>query len=330
MTTAEIEAFFTGLQDKRILVVGDVMLDAYQWGSVDRISPEAPVPVVEVLRYDARPGGAANVGLNLVHLGVKTHLLSVVGNDEAGQQLRHLMKVSGIRIDGVFDSDYRPTTVKTRVMSGSQQLLRIDREQNADLTAAETEPLQAWFDKNLDRFDAVILQDYDKGVLSPAFIGHILRQCREKKIPTAVDPKKRHFQDFTGARLFKPNLKELREGLKIVIDPSDTGQVDFAAGLLQKQLACDQVLITLSEYGVFYKDDQQSGIIPAHLRSISDVSGAGDTVISVAACCLAQNSPIDFMAGLSNLAGGLVCEEVGVVPINSANLLQEALEHLAD
>lgn len=325
-----IETFFEGLRDKRILVIGDVMLDAYQWGKVDRISPEAPVPVVEVLNYDARPGGAANVCLNLVHMGVKTHILSVIGNDDAGVKLQHLMKVSGIRTEGLMTTDLRPTTVKTRVMGGSQQLLRIDREVSHDLTAKETAPMQAWLQQHIADFDAIVLQDYDKGVLSTEFIHYILKLSREKGIPTAVDPKKRHFGDYLGADLFKPNLKELREGLKIQLRAEHIQDIEAAAISLQKQLHCDKILITLSEFGVYYHSKSTSGVIPAHIRSISDVSGAGDTVISIAACCLAQKTTLAFLAALANLGGGLVCEEVGVVPINSANLLHEAINHLAD
>lgn len=329
MNKQDIEHFFEGLRDKRILVIGDVMLDAYQWGKVDRISPEAPVPVVEVLNYDARPGGAANVCLNLVHMGVKTHILSVIGNDDAGVKLQHLMKVSGIRTEALVQSDHRPSTVKTRVMSGSQQLLRIDREVSHDLSDKEIAPMQDWLLKHITDFDAIVLQDYDKGVLTPNFIDFILKLSKSKGIPTAVDPKKRHFSDFVGADLFKPNLKELKEGLKVQLRAEQTEAIQKAASHLQQQLQCDKILITLSEHGVFYQSPTENGVLPAHLRSISDVSGAGDTVISIAACCLAQRTSLPFLAGLSNLAGGLVCEEVGVVPINSANLLHEAIEHLA-
>jgi len=330
MNKKAIEAFFAGLREKRILVIGDVMLDAYQWGKVDRMSPEAPVPVVEVLNYDARPGGAANVCLNLVHMGVKTHILSVIGNDDTGGKLQHLMKVSGIRTEALITSDHRPTTVKTRVMAGSQQLLRIDREVSHDISEEEIAPMQAWLAQHISDFDAIVLQDYDKGVLTPSFIHFILELSKEKGIPTAVDPKKRHFNDFIGADLFKPNLKELREGLKIQLRPDQTDVIQEAASRLQKQLDCSKVLITLSEHGVFYQSEGIFGTCPAHIRSISDVSGAGDTVISIAACCLAQKTSLPFLAALSNLAGGLVCEEVGVVPINSANLLHQAIEHLAD
>ena len=240
------------------------------------------------------------------------------------------MKVSGIRTDALMITDHRPTTVKTRVMSGAQQLLRIDREVNHDLNAEEIAPLQAWLLNHISEFDAIVLQDYDKGVLTPTFIGFILKLCREKGIPTAVDPKTRHFSDYKGADLFKPNLKELREGLKIQLRADQPDAVKAAAESLQKLLSCNKILITLSEFGVFYQSKAVSGTIPAHIRSISDVSGAGDTVISIAACCLAQKTTLPFLAALSNLAGGLVCEEVGVVPINSANLLHEAFTHLVD
>lgn len=330
MKAAELSQLFEQFKQLRILVIGDVMLDAYQWGKVERISPEAPVPVVDVMREEARPGGAANVCLNLVHLGVQTHILSVIGHDEAGEKLKHQMRISGIRCDGLFQSDRRPTTVKTRIMSGSQQLLRIDKEIQTDLTAAEYAPLMDWFKQKASQFDAVILQDYDKGVLAPGFIEALLNHCREKGIPTAVDPKKRHFNAFVGADLFKPNLKELKEGLKININPEITADVSAAATQLREQLACRKVLITLSEYGIFYQQENESGNHPAHFRRIADVSGAGDTVISVAAACLAAKTSLSLLAALSNLAGGLVCEELGVVPINSANLLQEAITHIAE
>lgn len=330
MDKSAITGFFERLREKRILVIGDVMLDAYQWGKVDRISPEAPVPVLEVVNYDARPGGAANVCLNLVHMGVKTHILSAIGNDDSGVKLQHLMKVSGIRTEALMLSDHRPTTVKTRVMAGSQQLLRIDREISGDMSDEEIAPMQAWLNQHITDFDAVILQDYDKGVLTPNFIHFILKLCHKNGIPTAVDPKKRHFSDYQGATLFKPNLKELREGLKLQLSANDLQGIQQAASRLQADLKCAQILITLSEQGVFYQNKAEHGLIPAHRRSISDVSGAGDTVISIAACCMAEKTSLPFLAALSNLAGGLVCEEVGVVPINSANLLHEAIAHLAE
>lgn len=330
MKAAELTHLFEKFKQLKLLVVGDVMLDAYQWGKVERISPEAPVPVVDIKREEARPGGAANVCLNLVHLGVQTHILSVIGHDEAGEKLKHQMRVSGIRCEGLFQSDRRPTSVKTRVMSGSHQLLRIDKEVQTDLTTAEYEPLLLWFKQKANQFDAVILQDYDKGVLAPAFIAAILQHCRELGIPTAVDPKKRHFNAFVGADLFKPNLKELQEGLKISVNPENLAEVATAANQLRQTLNCQQVLITLSENGIFYQQENESGNHPAHFRRIADVSGAGDTVISVAAACLAAKSSLNTLAALSNLAGGLVCEELGVVPINSANLLQEAITHIAE
>lgn len=323
-----LEDFFSGLRSKKILVIGDVMLDTYQWGKVGRISPEAPVPVVELERVESRPGGAANVGLNLVQLGAKAQLLAVVGNDDAGSQLKHHIRLSGVGSNGLIVSDYRPTTVKTRIMAGSQQLLRVDREQNQDLTAEELEPLLDWFNKHIEEFDAVILQDYDKGVLTTAFIEHILAKCITFGIPTAVDPKKRHFGDFKNASLIKPNLKELKEGLGIDIRSSDLSSVNAGARRLLESLNSSQVLITLSEYGVFYLDKNESGHFPAHLRTIADVSGAGDTVISVAACCLAMGTPLSFLAFISNLAGGIVCESLGVVPVESAKLLEEARLYL--
>lgn len=327
MTATDIRHFFDALSHLNVVVVGDIMLDAYAWGFSERMSPEAPVPVLQIKDTEARPGGAANVALNLQSLGVQTRLVSVVGNDEAGRQLRALLESDGISCQSLVNSSERPTTIKKRIMNGNRQLLRIDEEATADLSANEATALLDAFHLSSKGADAVILQDYDKGVLSPAVIEAITAACRLAGIPIAVDPKKRHFHAYRGVQLFKPNLKELEDGLGLAFDKEDLYPIEKAAFQLRESLQAEAILLTLSEAGVLYESATARGHFPAHLRSISDVSGAGDTVIAVAGCCLAAGLPLPALATLSNLAGGLVCESLGVVPIKKDKLLHEALHN---
>lgn len=321
MTLTEAFEGFNGL---RVLVVGDVMLDAYVFGRVERISPEAPVPVVVARRRDMRLGGAGNVLLNVQALGATPLLCSVVGNDRDGQTLFSILQEKGLSTDGLVQAPDRLTTVKERIIAGSQQVVRVDTETDAPLTAPLQEALLQRVQQLLPGCQVVIFEDYDKGVLGPEVIAAILGQARRLGIPTVVDPKKRNFLHYHGATLFKPNLKELREGLNLSTDAADPAQLEAAAGQLTERLGVSGTLITLSERGVFVGFQGESHHLPAHIRQIADVSGAGDTVISIAACCLALGLPPRQLAALSNLGGGLVCESVGVVPISKEQLLQEA------
>lgn len=327
MTKAAIESFFDNLGQLNILVVGDVMTDAYAWGFTERMSPEAPVPVVQIQRTENRPGGAANVALNLLALGVKVRLVTLVGADEAGLALRNQLSDAGIDVRGLITSNERPTTTKTRIMSGTQQLLRIDHEHTNDANAQESSQLWEAFCEAADGVNAVIFQDYDKGVLHLGNIAPMLSYCAENRIPTAVDPKKRNFFAYKSASLFKPNLKELGDALGRNLLKHDEQGIDLAIQELQQRLMPTAVLLTLSEAGVKYSDTKETGHLPAHVRSIADVSGAGDTVIAVAGCCLAAGLSLKSLAMLSNLAGGLVCESLGVVPIKRDKLLAEALQN---
>lgn len=319
-----LEAIFDRFNQLTVLVVGDVMIDSYLWGKSSRLSPEAPVPIVNVVRKEKRLGGAANVALNVQALGAMPLLCSVIGDDLAGADLLRLMEEQKLPTDGIIKSAERITTVKERIMSGGQQLLRIDAEIETDLLEHESAHLIQQYSKLLPLADVVIFEDYDKGVLTPTTIAAMLELARQHDIPTVVDPKKKNFLSYAGCTLFKPNLKELKEGLKL--DFADTNHELFeqAATELQEKLAVQIVLITLSERGVFFLSGKNKSYIDAHFRTISDVSGAGDTVISIAALCLALDLPVAFTAGLSNLGGGLVCEQVGVVPLNKMDLLGEA------
>ena len=310
-------------KDIRVLVLGDVMIDAYLFGKVDRISPEAPVPVVAVTHKENRLGGAANVALNLVALGAKPILCSVVGNDAEGRDLIELIKSNGIGADGIIQSKERVTTIKTRVISQSTQMLRIDNEITDSLNQDDHEKLASKVKELLKQTDVIIFEDYDKGVISESLISKIIDEANKLSIPVVVDPKKRNFMSYQNATLFKPNLKELREGFKRDFDINNKDEFETICKDLMHTMGLKNLFVTLSERGVMITNGTEFNYIPAHIRKIADVSGAGDTVISLASLCMALDLPLIQVAQISNLAGGLVCEEVGVVPINKEKLIEE-------
>jgi rfaE bifunctional protein kinase chain/domain len=315
---------FSGL---KALIVGDVMIDSYIWGKVERISPEAPVPVISITNKEIRLGGAANVAKNVAALGATPILCSVVGEDSDGIAFMNLLNSREMDTRGIVVSNDRMTTVKERMLSASQQLLRIDRETTKPLHKSDRKSLFAKIESLVTEVDVIIFEDYDKGVLDKKLIKSVIELAKIHKKPTAVDPKKANFLSYEGVTLFKPNLKEIKEGLKLDFQNTDLTGVSEAAKSLKKKLNIDKVFITRSEHGVYILSDEGEHFIPAHVRSISDVSGAGDTVISTAALCLALGMPDQFIAELSNLAGGLVCEYLGVVSIDKDQLFEEALKH---
>ena len=319
---------FNGL---RILVIGDVMLDAYVMGKVNRISPEAPVPIVSLENEDARIGGAGNVALNLLALGAKPIICGVIGEDSSGDKLLNLFEKNGISTDGLVKSIARKTTVKTRVISNKQQLLRIDSESTFPLLESEEIKLNNTIQNIINQgVDGIIFEDYNKGVLTDSVIQNTIKIAKEKDIPTAVDPKKENFLSYKGVSLFKPNLKELKEGLNLNFDFNSNKDL-FEKGIevLEEKLQNEISFVTLSENGVFIKNQTEKYYVPAHMRSISDVSGAGDTVIAVATLCLISGASTKQIAEISNLAGGLVCEKSGVVSISKNDLLKEVSELLS-
>lgn len=326
---------FDRFQRQHLLVIGDVMVDSYLWGQVERISPEAPVPIVAVQKRENRLGGAANVALNLRALGAAATLLTVVGDDMKGREFAAMLNEVGISDAGVVYSHRRVTTTKFRVIGNKVQMLRVDEEVDHPLVKEDMELMLQRFDALMSGapVDAIIFQDYDKGVITPDFIAHVVKVASSKGIPVAVDPKQRNFMEYKGVSLFKPNLKELREGLKL--DQQPQGEALIAAtALVQEKLSASILLVTLSEKGVYIRRRAEEGIeeyrVPAHIRNISDVSGAGDTVISLAALCLGCGVDLRELAAISNRAGGLVCEEVGVVPVNREKLLAELMESATD
>ena len=321
----DINALYKQFEGLRIAVVGDVMMDAYLIGKVTRISPEAPVPIVNLVKEDDRLGGAANVAMNLQAMGAVPIMCSVIGNDKDGKTMLSLFEDAGVATDGLVRSSDRITTVKTRVLGNNQQLVRIDSEQTDLITAEEEDLLIEAFQSLLNSgVDAVIFEDYNKGVLTPRVIRTLIDICQNKGIPTTVDPKRDHFFDYKGVTLFKPNLKELMEGLDVSIDfAKNPASLHAAVEMLEQRLGNQISFITLSEYGVFIKEGDRQLHYEAHLRNIADVSGAGDTVISVATLCLAAKMDIAYIAQIANLAGGLVCEATGVVSIDKERLLKE-------
>lgn len=321
----DFDKLFQDFSGCRVGVIGDVMLDTYWWGHVERISPEAPVPVVLLDKRELRIGGAGNVALNLVSLGAATTIFSVIGEDEAGKSLDRLMTEQGIDTSYIICSKTRKTTDKTRIISRNQQMMRLDAETNEDLQAVvEDALLDRITDYILTEKPAVIIfEDYNKGVLTTRVIAAVIALCRQHHIITAVDPKRKNFFAYRNVTIFKPNLKEVKDGLNILIDEVDAASLENIHRLLHEQLQHEISFITLSEKGVYFQKGVEAGIVPSHFRNIADVSGAGDTVIAVAALLYAATGNVRLMAAVANIAGGLVCEEVGTAAINKEKLLQE-------
>ena len=313
---------FSGM---RVGVLGDVMLDSYLWGAVERISPEAPVPVVSVQRKEQRIGGAGNVALNCRALGAEVDILSVTGDDEDAAILRQLFREEGIATGYLLSAPGRITTNKTRVICRNQQMMRLDAEITGDLAPAdEALLLQQLRDYITEKKPAVIIfEDYNKGVLTERVIREGLELCRAAGVLTAVDPKRHNFFAYGQTGIFKPNLKEAKDALNLQALEVSTASLQDIHRQLHALLQHDISLITLSEKGVFYADGYHTGIIPTHIRNIADVSGAGDTVIAVASMAYAATRDVKLMAEMANIAGGLVCEEVGTAAIRRDRLLQE-------
>ena len=316
---------FDGFATTKIGVVGDIMLDTYWWGSVDRISPEAPVPIVSLQRKETRVGGAANVALNLRALGAPTTLFAVVGMDAEAEELNALLKAEGINTQYIHSSASRVTTNKVRIMGRNQQMMRLDHENTHDINEAESKALLDNFYAYVEKVQPtlIILEDYNKGVLTKEIIETIIAYCNQKGIPTAVDPKQKNFLAYKNCTLFKPNLKEVKEGLKMEIPTVDLAHMQQVHQALQAALHHTISFITLSEHGVFYAQENKQQLIPTHIRNIADVSGAGDTVIAVASLVYAYSKDMALAAEIANIAGGLVCELVGTAPIEKNALATE-------
>jgi rfaE bifunctional protein kinase chain/domain len=306
-------------------VIGDIMLDTYWWGHVERISPEAPVPVVSLDKREQRIGGAGNVALNLASLGARVATFSVIGKEEEGRILGELLQKNKIETGYLLKSDNRITTNKSRIISRNQQMMRLDSETTQDLSEEEEDLLLARVKQFLDQEkpQVMLFEDYNKGVLTPRVIREVISLCKQHDVITAVDPKRKNFFSYEGVSIFKPNLKEVKEGLNLLLEDIHLPILQDIHLQLAEKLHHHISFITLSEKGVFYQAPGESAIIPSHLRYIADVSGAGDTVIAVAALVYAATQDTRLMAEVANIAGGLVCEEVGTVAIDPVKLLRE-------
>ncbi|MFK7807633.1 MAG: bifunctional heptose 7-phosphate kinase/heptose 1-phosphate adenyltransferase [Saprospiraceae bacterium] len=318
---------FKSFNQLKVLVVGDVMIDAYTWGKVERVSPEAPVPVLNWQREEHRLGGAANVALNLKALGVDVRLCAIVGKDDNGKLFKKLMRQENLSVKSIGQSASRQTTVKTRMIANGQQLLRVDQENTHELTKDENQKfINLILAKAKKDFkpDVVLFQDYNKGLLTKNVINEIQKWASQEEVPIVVDPKYKNFFSFTDCTLFKPNLKEVNAilGEKIEVNLKSLNRADK---ILRKQLNHQFTMITLSEKGVYISDGKNRKIIPTVPRKIADVCGAGDTVVSVAALGIALQLPLVEIGRLSNMAGGQVCEKTGVVSIDKQQLLEELL-----
>lgn len=324
MTAEKTHESFKKFDKMRCLIIGDVMVDSYIWGAVNRMSPEAPVPVFEVEKRENRLGGAANVALNIQSLGATPVLCGVVGSDSKGKIFKDLLTGLNLSIKGIFEDISRSTTSKTRVIGDKGHLLRVDEEELSLISGEIKASLIAFVKSEISKgIDVVIFEDYDKGVLDEQFIQQVISLTTEKGIPTCVDPKKNNFTCYQGATLFKPNFKELTEGLNTDLEKEDfSGIIQLGKKFLQNH-DINQVLVTLSEHGMMLIDSDNSYHVKALKRNILDVSGAGDTVISTAALALAAGFKDNDVAVLANLAGGVVCEDMGVVPIVKEVLIRE-------
>lgn len=323
----DLKQLFENFTRIKVGVIGDVMLDTYMWGHVDRISPEAPVPVVSVSGKEYRIGGAGNVALNLVSLGANASIISVTGNDEDGQQLRKMFETNGIDTRYLTSSADRITTNKTRIVSRNQQMMRLDSEITRDLNTVEEELFIKEIFTYIDRENpsVIIFEDYNKGVLTEKVIIEVIGYCKDRSIVTAVDPKRKNFFGYQGVDIFKPNLKEVKEGLNVLEEGVSQELMDKIHQALYTKLNHSISFITLSEHGAYYNNGVVCKIIPSHRRNIADVSGAGDTVIAVASLVYAATKNIELMGDIANIAGGLVCEEVGTVAINRKKLYEECV-----
>ncbi len=320
-----ITRLFDQFKNTKVLVLGDIMIDAYFHGKVTRISPEAPVPIVNLADKEQRLGGAANVALNLKALGAEPIICSIKGNDKAGEELKELCVNNNLLTDGLINDHNRVTTVKTRIIGNNTQLLRVDEESTADIDKSVEEFVYQAVNSFIGSVDVLIFQDYNKGLLTPALIERVIHLCKEHNVPMIVDPKFDNFYSYQGVNLFKPNKSELLRAENIN-ESLSIEDVKRLTEKVRKKLNAKKLMTTLSQDGVLIVNKNEAIHLPAHPRKIVDVSGAGDSVLSVAALCLAAGVSDELTAALSNLAGGIVCEQVGVVPIDKDLLFSEAME----
>jgi rfaE bifunctional protein kinase chain/domain len=319
----ELEAALDAIKGKRIAVIGDLMLDRYIWGTVSRISPEAPVPVVDVKEDSERPGGAGNVVLNLLSLGAESEPVGLIGEDIHGSTLKQLLADAGSSIDGLVASKKRPTTAKTRVFAEQQHVVRVDREITDSLEPELERELGQRIVEAIGRADAVILQDYNKGALTAGLIKTSIDAAHRRDIPITVDPKNNNFFEYQQATVFKPNLREAERALGRKL--WDNNDIERGGNELLLRLQAENVLLTRGSAGMsLFGPAEPVEHIPTRARGVADVSGAGDTVISTLTLGLVAGFSASKSAHLATLAAGYVVGQVGVVPVTREALLDES------
>lgn len=322
-----LDEIFNSFQYKNIGIFGDLMLDRYLWGNVNRISPEAPVPIVEIDNESNRLGGAANVANNVKSLGAYVKIFGIVGDDKDGDILYKLLSENGFDSVGVLKDKNRPTTVKTRVIANKQHVVRVDKEERKDISLDIENKMLDIFKENLIDLDAVIIEDYNKGLVTKSMIYNIIELCNKNNIIVNVDPKFNNFFEYKNVTVFKPNRKETEEALGIKL--TDENSYKLASEKLFDILKAKYIIITRGEEGMSIRLDGGEFItIPTTARKVADVSGAGDTVISTLTVAMAAGASVHEAAILANTAGGIVCGEVGIVPIQKDILYEILLEDM--
>ena len=310
------------------MVVGDSMLDEYVWGDVRRISPEAPVPVVNVESHSYRLGGAANVVNNLTSIGVQTHLVSLCGNDETGSTLKEQLKNAGCPTDGFVSSKTRKTTIKTRIMARHQQIVRVDTETIMELSNEETTLLWKRFSECLPLVSGIIISDYAKGVISPAFTRKMIVECKRRGLFVAIDPKERHFALYKGVSIITPNLKEAHTVLSIPFAPCSNDDIKNIGWAIVKKLDLPSLLITLSERGMalFERAKKSFFLLPTVAQNVFDVTGAGDTVISIYSAAITSGAKPLEAAFIANHAAGITVAQLGTACVTKDELMKVCVQ----
>ena len=317
----KIQSIFKHITGKRVAVIGDFMIDRYFWGSVSRISPEAPVPIVEIERETEQLGGAANVANNIISLGAEPYPIGIIGDDSSGQRLLELIRKAGFCTEGIFVDDTRPTTIKTRIIADDQHVVRTDRESCKEMNTALQDNIYNHLESLIPSLDAIIIEDYNKGMLSQPLVTRLVELADHHRCITTVDPKFNHFFDYRHVTVFKPNRREAEQILATELNSEQ--EITRAGETLLRQLQCKNVLITLGADGMaLFQNDGQVHRIPTRARRVHDVSGAGDTVISTLTAALTGGANIVEAATLANYAASIVIEEVGAVPIDKKKLIQ--------
>jgi rfaE bifunctional protein kinase chain/domain len=326
MTNRSIKNILNSFRSKRIAVIGDIMLDKYIFGHVSRISPEYPVPVVDVTHEDHRLGGAANVALNTLSLGAETILIGITGADGNREVLLDLFGSHGLATEGLICDPSRPTTCKTRILSQNHHITRVDFESRKEIDPEIEQAVLDSFESAVDSIDAVVLEDYNKGLLGAKLIQQIITAAKKRNIPVLVDPKLHNFFAYKGCSVFKPNMSEMAASLGIVLHNNDL-EIEHACRLLQEKLEAETIIVTRSDKGMTIYNGSFTHIEATSLE-VADVSGAGDTVIGMLALGAAAGLDIVTNATLANLAAGTVCQEVGAVPVKAEKLIKAYQEHL--